>query len=160
MLNRRLVSLGLLALATASRAAEPAFRLLGRGSFAQLVAARRDQPFLLVLWSITCVPCREEFELLRELRDRYPRMPLVLVATDDQSDAAMAARMLDRYEMGEEESWMFADDPQRLRYEIDPAWYGELPRAYFYDARHRREAVSGSLERDRVEAWIEAVGAG
>lgn len=154
MINRRTAICGTLALAASAARGEPAFRPLRSGSFAGLVSARRGQPFLLALWSITCVPCRDEFELLRELREAHPRMPLVLVSTDDISEAALAARMIERYGMQDEESWIFADDPQKLRYEIDPAWYGELPRAYFYDAGHRREAVSGRLERARIEAWL------
>ena len=118
------------------------------------MAARREQPFLLVLWSITCGPCRDEFALLREMRTRYPRLPLVLISTDDVSDEAMAATALRDFAMDGEESWIFADDAQKLRFEIDPGWYGELPRAYFYDASHRREGVSGSLTRERIESWL------
>lgn len=145
-------------MAAGAAGAAPAFRPLQAGSFAGLVAARRDQPFLLVLWSITCGPCRDEFALLREVRASYPRLPLVLVSTDDVSEEAMAATLLRDFAMDGHESWIFADDAQKLRFEIDPDWYGELPRAYFYDASHRREGVSGSLARQRIEDWIRAEG--
>lgn len=159
MISRRVAIGGiLLALAANARGAEPAFRPLQSGSFAGLVAARRNQPFLLVLWSITCGPCRDEFALLREMRERHPGLPLVLISTDDVSDEAMAASALQDFAMDGEESWIFADDAQKLRFEIDPDWYGELPRAYFYDASHRREGVSGSLARQRIEDWIRAEG--
>lgn len=160
MITRRTATCGLLALLGAPAAASAAFRPLEGGSFAGLAAARRDQPFLLVLWSITCGPCRDEFELLREMRARHPRLPLVLISTDDVSDEAMAAAALKDFAMDGEESWIFADDAQKLRYEIDPGWYGELPRAYFYDAGHRREGVSGSLARTRIEAWLRTEGIG
>ena len=141
-------------LACALPAANPGLRPFAAGSFPGLVAARADRPFLLVLWSVTCVPCRQEFEMLADLRKSNPGMPLVLVSTDDVADEAVATRILEKYGLEREESWIFAGDAQRLRYEIDPAWYGEMPRAYFYDASHQREAVSGSLDRARVEAWI------
>lgn len=144
--------LALLALAPAANAA--GFRPFASGSFAKLVAARDEKPFLLVLWSVTCVPCRQEFELLAELRKAHPGLPLVLVSTDDIADQAIAAKVLTKYGLQREESWIFDGEAQRLRYEIDPAWYGEMPRAYFYDAAHRREAVSGSLDRARIEDWI------
>ncbi|MBL8200090.1 MAG: TlpA family protein disulfide reductase [Chromatiales bacterium] len=157
MITRRLAIGGLLAaLAGNARAAAPAFRPLQSGSFDGLVAARRNQPFLLVLWSITCGPCRDEFALLREMRKRYPQLPLVLISTDDLSDEAMAAKALQDFAMAGEENWLFADDAQKLRYEIDPGWYGELPRAYFYAASHSREGISGALARERIEAWIRA----
>lgn len=161
VLTRRDAICGILGVAagTASAAgarATPAFRPLQAGSFAALVAARREQPFLLVLWSITCGPCRDEFALLREMRAHHPRLPLVLISTDDATDEALAATALKDFAMDGEESWIFADDAQKLRFEIDPGWYGELPRAYFYDASHRREGVSGSLARTRIESWIRA----
>lgn len=160
MITRRDAICGLFAVAAGAASAAPAaatgFRPLEGGSFAGLVAARQDQPFLLILWSITCAPCRDEFALLREMRARYPRLPLVLISTDDVSDAALAATALQDFAMDGEESWIFADDAQKLRFEIDPDWYGELPRAYFYAASHRREGISGSLARQRIEAWVRA----
>lgn len=129
-----------------------------RGSFAAILSQRQGQPFVLVMWSITCIPCRKEFELLRILRADYPRLPLVFVSTDDLADAGMASNMLVHYGLEREESWMFDGDAERLRYEIDPAWYGELPRTYFYDAAHAREGVSGSLTRERIETWVRAMG--
>jgi hypothetical protein len=159
VLTRRATIGGIFAaLAGNARAAQSAFRRLYSGSFAALLAARRNQPFLLVLWSITCRPCRDEFALFREMRRSYPSLPLVLISTDDSSDEAVAATALHDFDMEGEESWIFADDAQKLRYEIDPGWYGELPRAYFYDAMHRREGVSGSLPRERLESWLAGLG--
>lgn len=107
--------------------------------------------------SITCIPCRKEFELLQNLRADYSRLPLVFVATDDLADAGMADNMLAHFGLGGGESWVFDGDAERLRYEIDPGWYGELPRTYFFDAAHAREGVSGSLTCERFETWIHAM---
>jgi hypothetical protein len=129
------------------------------GSLQQIKTRHAREPFLLVLWSVTCVPCRAEFEMLASVRDARGPFPLVLVATDGLDDRELARQMLEHYGMGAAENWIFADpDAQRLRFEIDPAWYGEMPRSYLYDATHAREAVSGGLERDRVEAWLAKVG--
>jgi hypothetical protein len=128
------------------------------GSFEELVAARKNTPFLLVLWSITCAPCREEFTTLAAVRRDYPALPLVLICTDDIAEADTATRVLQPHGLDDVESWMFADNnAQRLRYEIDPAWYGEMPRAYLYDTLHRREGISGSLARGRIEEWLRAI---
>ncbi|MEZ5565690.1 MAG: TlpA family protein disulfide reductase [Gammaproteobacteria bacterium] len=170
MITRRTITCGLLALVAGGAAATTApadsapapthatqavpFRSLQSGSFAELVSARSNQPFLLILWSITCGPCRDEFTLLREVRASYPQLPLVLISTDDINDRDVAATALGNFGMTGEESWIFADDAQRLRYEIDPAWYGELPRAYFYDADHQRKGVSGKLSREQIETWL------
>ena len=152
---------GLLALMAGpvwSTATQPAFRRLVGGSFAELVAARRGQPFLLVLWSITCPPCRDEFTLLTEVLKSHPDLPLVLVCTDDVSEQALATTMLKDAGINVEESWIFADDAQKLRFEIDPDWYGELPRAYFYDSTTERKGISGRLTRQQVDDWLVATG--
>ena len=152
---RGMLAVLVMVLSAAACAHQAAIRPFGSGSFTQLLAARADQPFLLVLWSVTCAPCRQEFELLRDLRRAHPEMALVLVSTDDIADRKMAAEVLSRYGLEREESWIFAEgNAAKLRYEIDPAWYGEMPRAYFYDAAHARESVSGSLERAQVESWL------
>jgi hypothetical protein len=53
------------------------------------------------------------------------------------------------------ENWIFGTvDAQKLRYEIDPSWYGELPRTYFYNATGNRTAKSGALRIDEFEALI------
>jgi hypothetical protein len=90
------------------------------------------------------------------VRSKHPALPLVLISTDGIAEADAAAALLARYGFSDVEAWMFADaNAQRLRYEIDPAWYGEMPRAYFYPADHRREGVSGALTRERIESWLQ-----
>ncbi len=85
-------------------------------------------------------------------------MDLVFVATDDTARAEEAQRVLSRHGLGDRESWIFADtNRQRLRYEIDPRWYGELPRSYFYDHNHRRVPLSGKLQQQHLERWAELI---
>ncbi|MFN3397186.1 MAG: hypothetical protein ACK4ZS_01480, partial [Sulfurimicrobium sp.] len=59
--------------------------------------------------------------------------------------------------LGNTGQWIFADDmPERLRFEIDPRWHGELPRTHFYDRAHRVEVVSGVVPPPRLAAWVKA----
>jgi hypothetical protein len=44
--------------------------------------------------------------------------------------------------------------PERLRLEIDSRWYGEVPRAYFYDRKHQREVRTGLVNKKFVEDWL------
>lgn len=158
-MTRRIAALALLAVSVLPAVAlgDAAFRPFRAGSYTALLEARRGEPLLLVLWSVTCAPCRHEFELLREVQAEHPDLPLVLVSTDDIADSDLAARMLADARLVPPETWIFDGDPQRLRYEIDPAWYGEMPRAYFYDADHRRQGISGSLAREQIDRWLALV---
>jgi thiol-disulfide isomerase/thioredoxin len=127
------------------------------GSLAAIAAAREGKPFMLNLWSINCPPCRGEMDVLAKLVREHPKFDLVLIAADDPGDATKAQAVLAERGLSEVESWVFGEaDAQRLRYEIDSGWHGELPRSYFYDAAHNRIAVSGVLKEAQLKAWIAA----
>lgn len=97
--------------------------------------------------------------MLAKLRKEYPDFSVVLVATDDVARSAEAQAFLLERGLAQVDSWIFAEpNPQRLRYEIDSGWYGELPRSYFYDAKHGRLGVSGALKAKQIRAWMQATG--
>lgn len=128
------------------------------GSLTAIAAAREGKPFVLNLWSINCPPCRGELALLAKLAREHPKVDLVLVAADEPADAGEVQTVLADRGLGAVESWIFDEaDAQRLRYEIDSVWYGELPRSYFYDASHKRIAVSGVLKEEQLSAWVAAI---
>ena len=125
------------------------------GSLTSLVAAHAGRPFVLAFWSVTCAHCPSELKVLGELKRQYPKLDVVLVAADTPDDAADAARMAGEYALGRTEQWVFADDmPERLRFEIDKRWLGELPRTHFYDRQHKLESVAGVVPRQILAAWI------
>ena len=131
-------------------------KAFGFGSFNELLAARQGEPFLLVLWATDCAPCRQEFALLAEVRAANSDMPLALVATDNIQESTLIVEMLGKFGLEDVESWVFAEqNAQKLRFEIDPGWYGELPRSYFYNADHSRHGVSGRLEKAAIQQWLE-----
>lgn len=127
-------------------------------SLAQILAAREEAPFVLVLWSLSCPPCFRELELLGRLHQANPSLRLVFVATDPYGEPGVPSAVrgaLERFGLAGLEAWAFAGDPQRLRYVIDPRWYGELPRSYFYGPGQPRSAVSGRLEEAQVRAFVQ-----
>lgn len=155
MLNRVFIVLAGLLLWTHCYAAEAEPRPFEPGSLAQILVARQNQPFLLVLWSVDCPPCRKELDLLAEAHRKHPGFDLVLVATDGLSSADEVHGILKQHGLKEVESWIFTNpNAQQLRYEIDPKWYGELPRAYFYDATHKRLGISGALKPEYLNVWL------
>lgn len=122
-------------------------------TYAAIVAEHAGRPFLVTLWSVDCPPCREELAMLGELKREQPDFPLVLIATDSIDRRADAALLLDHYGLAGFESWMFADAyAEPLRFSIDPGWYGELPRSYFYAVDRSFTAHSGVLTRGMVDA--------
>lgn len=125
------------------------------GSLAKILAAHQGKPFVLAFWSVTCAHCPTELKALGMIRKAHPKLDVVLVAADTQEDTPLAAEMASRSGLGMAEQWIFADDmPERLRFEIDQRWHGELPRTHFYDRDHRVEVVSGIVPQHRLAVWV------
>lgn len=124
-------------------------------SFEEIKQEYTGQSFLLALWSVHCPPCMIELEMLGRMLAEDPSIPLVLISTDPIDMAEDALDFLLDYDLAHIRSWMFADSfTERLRYSIDPMWFGELPRSYFFDAEHQHEAHSGILQESQVRSWL------
>ncbi|HLF98292.1 MAG TPA: hypothetical protein VI457_14210 [Methylococcaceae bacterium] len=150
---RVLVLLPLLAWLTPSAAA-PAPQPFQADSLQRIVQIRQGKPFLLVLWSLDCSVCMKELDTWSGLLKKQPKLNLVLISTDAPELAGEAAAVLEMRGLGAAESWIFAEgDSPELRYAVDPSWYGELPRSYFYEANGQRRAVSGAIEEAELNRW-------
>lgn len=128
------------------------------GSLTEIMAARVGKPFILLFWSMDCASCMREMDDLSSVVSKNSDLDLVMVATDEISFAKDVEAMLEKHKLQQVEAWIFADpDAQLLRYKVDPSWFGELPRSYFYDAAHNRLPHSGILTIEHINAWRDAV---
>lgn len=127
-------------------------------SYRQLLADNRDKPFVLVLWSTTCTSCLKDMAIIRSLHEENPKLKIIMLSTDDLSEAEEIKSILQSNQLAELENWVFADDDsQLLRYEIDPKWYGELPRTYFFTAGHERTGISGALSKEQFQSRLQNI---
>jgi thiol-disulfide isomerase/thioredoxin len=129
-----------------------------RGSWAKLMAEHAGRPTIVHFWGLTCGPCIVEMPKWGKLLAERPDMHLVLVAADplpqspDQVNDTVQRAKLDRAE-----SWSFADRfYERLRFEIDPAWNGELPRTVLIAADGSRTVLPGVADLSAVRKWLDA----
>lgn len=123
-------------------------------TFASIKEEYAGKPFLVSLWSIDCPPCLVELDLLGKLVAANPDFPLVLVSTDPIDKLEESRFLLEDYGLSEIRSWIFADAfVERLRYTIDPLWYGELPRSYFYADSHEFTSHSGTLNAELLAGF-------
>ncbi len=126
-----------------------------RGSMAQIRARFAGEPLIVSFWSIDCPPCYRELSMWRKLSERFPHMNLLLVSTDGRQQAEEVMQVLREKGVDHLPSWQFAErHAQRLRYEIDRQWHGELPRTYFYSPTGESQAVSGLIEYGEVGQWL------
>lgn len=125
------------------------------GSFEAILKQHQGQPLVVSFWSLTCPPCIAEMPLWRDALADYPEVALVLVATDDVEQTGRIVSTLERFGLGDVDSWIFADPfVERLRYSIDSKWRGELPRTYFIDADGVRTAFSGKVKAKALKTWV------
>ncbi len=131
-----------------------------RGSWAKLRTAHEGQPTVVHLWGITCAPCLIELPEWAKLQKERPDMRLVLLAADPvPQPPAHVEEMLARTGLDKVESWSFADRfNERLRFEIDPAWSGELPRTLLIDRDGKVTTLPGVAALADVRSWLDQHG--
>ena len=128
-----------------------------RGSWQEIRQAHAGRPTVVHFWGLTCGPCRVEMpqwgKLLRERSD------LDLVAIDADlipNQVEDASEMLARTGLAGAENWIF-DDPftERLRFEIDPRWQGEIPRTMLIARDGKTTVIEGVADPAQVRAWLD-----
>lgn len=157
---RRLLVLAALLLAQAAAAAAD-LRPLGRGDIARLLAERQGRPVAVAFWSVDCPHCKGTLRQLSAVAKANPRLDLLVISTDNLGERKTIAAMLAATGLGELDTWVFGDEaPERLRYEIDRRWGGEMPRTYLYDVDRKVTAFSGTVGDDALADWLARNGIG
>lgn len=124
------------------------------GSMQKIVATHNGRPLIVHFWSLSCPPCLEELAMWARLTKKFPDLNLVMVSTDTSSRRGAVRATLKRYGLDQRRNWIFADEfVERLRFQIDRRWYGELPRTYFFAVDGQSESISGRLKAQQVEVW-------
>jgi thiol-disulfide isomerase/thioredoxin len=156
---RRILCLALLWLwAAAAQAAPLAPKPFVPGSMKEVATAHAGKPFILAFWSLSCIHCKANLEQFGKLLRQHPNLPLVLVSTDSPEDGAAIMATLEKYGLEKQQTWVFADRfVERLYFEIDRRWRGELPRTYFYAATHQARTVSGKLDEAETARWVQTL---
>lgn len=156
MLNFHPVAI-LLAFAIAStcQAGPKTIKIFNSGSYQQILAENAEKPFMLAIWSIDCPSCLKDMDVLYTIHQKHPDIKLIMLSTDEPNASAEVDDTLTKHKLKDLENWMFgSDDAQKMRYEIDPRWYGELPRTYFFTSSHARVGVSGALQLKELESQL------
>jgi thiol-disulfide isomerase/thioredoxin len=141
---------------------EPAFAgqplPFGRGSWQELRRAHAGQPTVVHFWALSCGPCLVELPLWGALVRERPDLRLVLVSTDRVSEKPeRMTGALDKAGLGAVEGWAFADRfEERLRFEVDPDWRGELPRTVLIGRDGALTAFSGAADPASIRQWLDA----
>ena len=127
-----------------------------RGSWQEVLRAHAGRPTLVHFWGVTCGPCKLELPLLGQFMKDHPELDVVMISADLVPNLPHAARgMLEKAGLGTAENWLFSDGfVERLRFEIDPAWQGEIPRTMLIARDGKVTTIEGSAEMPDLEKWL------
>jgi thiol-disulfide isomerase/thioredoxin len=121
----------------------------------QIEKINQGKAFVLAFWSVDCPYCIEEMQLLGDALRKYPQVKLITVCTDATGRQLDISQALDQAHLPAHERWQFSEiDEDRLRYNIDKSWGGELPRTYFYDTKYQVHAISGRAPIVWLDDWL------
>jgi thiol-disulfide isomerase/thioredoxin len=153
------VLIGAVLLRSTAFAAAPEVRAFARGSWHEIRKAHTGQSLVVHFWGVTCGPCRGEMPQWGRFLNERADLHLVMIDADLVPNAPAAVRaMLDESGLSvRAENWMFDDDfVERLRFEIDPQWQGEIPRTLLIAADGTTTALDGVADFAKISAWLDA----
>jgi thiol-disulfide isomerase/thioredoxin len=134
-------------------------RAFERGSWQEIRKAHAGEPLVVHFWGVTCGPCREELPQWGRFLKARGGLHVVMIDADLVPNEASAVRaMLDQSGLtSTAENWMFNDDfVERLRYEIDPHWQGEIPLTMLIAADGTTTIVEGAADFAKIGSWLDA----
>jgi thiol-disulfide isomerase/thioredoxin len=145
-LSYGLISIFLFAASIAQASSPVSLQSFDIGSFEQIVVDKNKQDHLVILWSFDCPPCITELGRISELHQQFPDYQLTLINTDAVDEQVRVKKILQRFDLAGLDNWGFANsDEEKLRYDIDPRWYGDLPRSYFFPLQGKIKRLRGAL---------------
>jgi len=157
-MKRLLAAILVLASLAAAPATEASSELkpFVRGSWQEMLRSHKGRPTLVHFWGVTCGPCKIELPLLGQFMKDHSELDVVMISADLVPNLPGAARaMLEKAGLGTAENWLFSDGfVERLRFEIDPAWQGEIPRTLLIARDGTVTTIEGSAEIPDLEKWL------
>jgi thiol-disulfide isomerase/thioredoxin len=128
----------------------------GRGSWHEILRAHTGRPTIVHFWGVTCGPCKVELPLLGQFMKDHAAVDVVTVSADLVPDLPGAARtMLEKSGLAAAENWIFNDGfVERLRFEIDPTWQGDIPRTLLISRKGDHTTIEGAVEMAEIQKWF------
>lgn len=126
-----------------------------KDSYQQILNQYKDQPLVMILWSVTCSSCLSEMALIQQIHQQNPKLNMIMLSVDGPEFHQEMTEIIKREKLSTLEHWGFSEDNSpALRYDVDSRWYGELPRTYFFDKQHHKTGVSGVLSHKQYDVKI------
>lgn len=115
------------------------------GDWSSLIKTRNGAPMAIHFWGVTCPACVKEMPQWGAFVKRNPNAKIIFIQVDDVSPEMMQ-KMLKKAGLEKANNYYIASSfDERLRYEIDPQWYGETPTTIFIDKNGKASRITGLI---------------
>ena len=132
------------------------FKPYGRGAFAQLSKTHVGKPLVVHFWSVTCPPCLVELPQWAKIAAEKKGIDFVFVNTDSDEDRARAQARIEKVGLANADHYGFADDfVEKLYFEADKGWRGELPFTALIAPDGAVTTVTGAIDDPAIVDWLQ-----
>jgi len=124
--------------------------------FEQVKQDKLAQKWLVLLWSVDCPPCMKELALVQKLQQKQKNLAVVMINTDtEESSEQERDDIIKHFNLVNLKSFHFTQGQEaQQRYQVDPQWFGELPRSYFIDEQGKFHGKSGLIAEELLTQWL------
>tara|TARA_B110000467_G_scaffold139307_1_gene138637 strand:- start:330 stop:797 length:468 start_codon:yes stop_codon:yes gene_type:complete len=124
--------------------------------FEQVKQDKLGQKWLVLLWSVDCPPCMKELALVQKLQQKQEDLAVIMINTDtEESSEKERNDIIKHFDLVNLKSFHFTQGQEtQQRYQIDPQWFGELPRSYFIDEQGTFHGKSGLIAEELLTQWL------
>ncbi len=126
------------------------------GSFGEILQSAKGRPAIIHFWGATCAPCLVELPDWGKFAATRPDANVNIVHAEPMPhNRRLVTEILAKSGLAHARNWAFGEDShERLRFEIDPEWQGELPMTVLLAANGERRVIMGPAEFDEIQHWL------
>jgi len=119
-------------------------------------AQNMGKQWLMLLWSVDCPPCFKELAIIQKLQQKNHDLAVVIINTDANDEINSERKdIIEKFELTNFTNFHFVDgEGDQSRFFIDPNWYGELPRSYFFESNGKSHGKSGLVNKSLLTQWL------
>jgi len=125
------------------------------GDWKTITKASNGAPLAIHFWGVTCPACVKEMPQWGAFVKRNPDAKIIFIQVDDVSPEMMQ-KMLNKVGLEKANNYYIASSfDERLRYEIDPKWYGETPTTIVIDKNGKATRKTGLVDFQMLQGALQ-----
>ena len=114
------------------------------------------KPLIVHFWSVTCPACLAELPRWAKIAGEKKGIDIIFVNTDSDEDRARAQARIEKVGLSSADHYGFADDfVEKLYFEADSTWRGELPFTALVAPDGAVVTVTGAVDDPLIVEWLE-----